>query len=81
MWMFTPPTYNKRENRKDSRFGYNQAVGLSVVKRGSDYEVVASPDASLWDTADMVYLGGHTYEVSSAEAALLMAAGHEPVEI
>jgi hypothetical protein len=31
---------------------------------------------ALWDQIDLVYYGGHTYEVTSAEAAALTAAGY-----
>jgi hypothetical protein len=49
-----------------------------VVKRGSSYESVVSPPIELFsdETVDLIYQGGHKYEISSAEAALLNAAGY-----
>ena len=78
-YTFTPPTYTMKPvhgGRLLSRYQFPQSY--SVVKRGSTYETVTSPSNEVWDDADFVYLGGHVYEISDAEAALLIAAGYSP---
>lgn len=79
-WYFTPPTFDE-SNRIVGSMIVKIPTGMSVIKNGSSYTTVQTVTTGAWDTADMVYVGGHTYEVSAAEAALLTAAGYSPVEI
>lgn len=49
--------------------------GLSLCVQGDTVtarQYIAQED---WDNYDQVYLGGHTYEITDAEAAVLSAAG------
>ena len=79
-YSFTPPTYTLRNvNAGPLLSMYNTTYAYSVVKRGSTYESVISPDQEVFATADFVYQGGHKYLISDAEAALLIAAGYSPV--
>lgn len=76
MYQFHTPSYELKPvlgGRLLSRYRFN--VGVSVVKYGSEYEMVYTPSIDTWDTADEVYLGGRVYEISDEEAALLTAAG------
>lgn len=55
----------------------NRARGRTVIKKNGVYSTVdaaAVPDQLA--TADIVYLGGHIYEVTESEAADLVAAGY-----
>lgn len=79
-WYFTPPTFNEA-HRIVGSMTVNIPTGLSVIKNGSSYTTVQTVTTGTWDTADFVYVGGHKYEVTADEAALLIAAGYTPVEI
>ncbi|MGZ4519165.1 MAG: hypothetical protein ACXVGA_00945 [Mycobacteriaceae bacterium] len=83
---FIPPTYEQafgpdpssmaRANgdRLFSRLTY--PVGYAVLKTNGFYTLVRNPDAESIASADVAYLGGHTYLVSDQEAADLTAAGY-----
>lgn len=82
-YTFTPPGYELKPVHAGpllSRFRFPYAY--SVVKRGASYESVVTPGIDLFDdpTVDLIYQGGHLYPISDDEAALLIAAGYEPVE-
>lgn len=62
-----------------ARFG-GQARGRSVLKEGGVYSTVDMPDTNRIAAADVVYLGGHQYEVSLLEAVDLLAAGYTVYE-
>lgn len=57
-----------------SRFG-PQPVGMTVLVTGSSVKVKQSPTMDEVAAASVVYLGGHEYEISQAEADVLTAAG------
>lgn len=79
-YRFTPPTYDLKpvHGHRLLTF-YPMAHGTAVIKTGATYrEVNAAVSQEVFDEADAVYLGGHTYQVSDDEAALLIAAGYEP---
>lgn len=79
-YSFTPPTYTLRNvNAGPLLSMYQTTYAYSVVKRGSTYESVISPDQEVFAAADFVYQGGHKYLISDAEAALLISAGYSPV--
>ena len=79
---FTPPVYLAAQQNSGILFSrYKIPRGYTIIKRGSLYEQVETPGNDAWDDADMVYQGGHIYEVSAEEAALLVAAGYEVTEI
>lgn len=50
--------------------------GLSVLKKDGFYTLVENPTNELVGASDKAYLGGHTYEVSQAEATALTDAGY-----
>ena len=50
--------------------------GYALLKTGTAYREVRNPTAEEVQAADIAYLGGHTYMVSSQEAADLTAAGY-----
>jgi len=59
---------------------YNRTVGRargrSVLKSGGVYRTVDTPDTNQVAAATEYYAGGHVYEVSTAVAAALTAAGY-----
>jgi len=76
---FTPPTYTlKNVNAGPLLSRFQTTYAYSVVKRGATYENVISPDISMFSdpSIDTIYQGGHKYPITSAEAALLNAAGY-----
>lgn len=76
LYQFRTPSFEMKPvngGRLLSRYRLN--YGQSVVKYGSQYELVVTPSIDVWNTADEVYLGGRVYEISNEEAALLTAAG------
>lgn len=78
-YSFTPPTYTlKNVNAGPLLSRFTTTFGYSVVKRGTAYESVTTPDLGTFSDADFVYQGGHKYDISDAEAALLIAAGYTP---
>lgn len=80
MPFFVPPTYELKPVHAGPLLSrYRWTYGYSVIKRGASYENVVSPSVDqFYDPAiDFIYQGGHKYEVSDAEAALLQAAGYE----
>lgn len=82
-WYFTPPEYDLKPARGGpllSRYSFPYAY--SVLKRGASYENVISPSVDLFTDPgiDFIYQGGHVYEVTPEEAALLEAAGYLPYE-
>lgn len=66
-------------NRMFSRFG-GQARGRTVLKEAGVYSTVDTPDANRVAAAEVVYLGGHQYEVPLLEAVDLIAAGYTVYE-
>jgi hypothetical protein len=62
-------------NRLFSHFG-GQARGRTVLREGGVYSTVDSPSADRVAAASEVYMGGHAYEVTAAQAAALTAAGY-----
>lgn len=79
-WYFTPPTFDESSRIAGSMI-VKVPTGMSVIKNGSSYTTVQTVTTGAWDTADMVYVGGHVYKITAEEAALLTAAGYTPEEI
>lgn len=82
-FFFTPPEYSQRPvNAGPLVSRYHFQYAYSVIKRGAVYENVISPAAELFfdEAVDAIYQGGHVYEVSAGEAALLQAAGYTVTE-
>lgn len=50
--------------------------GISVLRVGGFYQQHRDLDQSLVDSAEVTYIGGHTYTVDSEEAAALTDAGY-----
>ena len=77
---FTPPTttYGNVEpkSRVEMWFCQNISRGLTVLKKDGVYTTVDFPYQGDCDDADIVYLGGHVYDVTEEEAAALYAAGY-----
>lgn len=55
----------------------SRARGRSVLLLDGEYQTVDTPSQAQIDLATEVYLGGHVYEVTGAQAAALEAAGYE----
>ena len=55
---------------------YTQARGVTVIKYNDEYIELRYPSEDDFVDADAVYVGGHEYVVSDAEAADLTAAGY-----
>ena len=74
---FTPPTVDEGIPNAGRlwRF-YKITRGVSVLVQGSTVTQTQYPDQQYLDDFDYVYLGGHSYDISDAEAATLVAAGY-----
>lgn len=73
---FTPPTVDEAPAGKGRLlYRYKLKRGISVLKNGSVYSLVRTPSLDECNLADIVYLGGHQYEVTLSEKAALIAAG------
>lgn len=75
-FVFTPQGITQVPSGTDrlwSRFKTDRS--LSVLKNGSSYVEVDTPDAEDVESAGAVYLGGRSYVVSYTEALALTAAG------
>ena len=89
-WRFSPPSVNDGAPYRADADEVTQRLwghfsrhntGVSVLKTGATYVDQQYPYQDDLDAADVVYLGGHIYDVSDAEAALLIAAGYAPYEV
>lgn len=56
---------------------YRTTRGFTVVKEDGQFRNVVFVPSELFDTAERVYQGGFTYNITDAEAADLIAAGYE----
>lgn len=73
---FTPPTVDQGLETSNPLFRYYKLKrGISVLVTGSTVRQVQYPSQDDCAAADFVYLGGHIYTISDAEAATLTAAG------
>lgn len=73
---FTPPTVDEGMDTTNGLFRYYKITrGVSVLVTGSTVRQVQYPSQDDCAAADFVYLGGHTYTISDAEAATLTAGG------
>lgn len=74
---FTPPTVEEGPMSSGPLFSrYKRTHGVTVLKTGGVYTQHRYPGPDEVEAADIVYVGGYDYEVSSAEAAALTAAGY-----
>jgi len=58
-------------------YRYTLKHGITVYKIGNSWYEEETPSQDDLDIASVVYLGGHEYEVSDAEAADLQSVGYE----
>ena len=70
------PTQTRLGFRLFRHFGVRGPRGRTVLKIGGTYATYDYPTQAQIDSASEVYLGGHVYEVSSAVADALTAAGY-----
>lgn len=68
------PTHTKPVDTLWSRMSVNRTYAL--LKTGSSYREVLNPSNEEVAAADIAYLGGHIYTVTTQEAAALNAAGY-----
>ena len=73
---FTPPTFPMPVAREGLWRFYTYPVGFTVLKNDGVYTQTKAPLQEQIESADVAYIGGHTYTVSSDEAAALTAAGY-----
>lgn len=76
-YTLVPPTFetgNPRTGRLLSRYKFDYGWGLIVT--GATVEQVSTVPSGAWASADDVYLGGHEYDLTAAQAAVLTAAGY-----
>lgn len=78
MATFTPPFVLERPQTGNRLVDCWVKVprGISVLKTNGVYSQVMYPTQDQLTAATVVYLGGHTYEISDAENADLVAAGY-----
>ena len=84
-WFFEPPiAYDNPPTlprpipkyiNAHARWKGGQRRGRSVLKTGSTYTIIDTPSQDQMDAADITYLGGHIYEVTTQEAYELWLAG------
>lgn len=75
--LFTSPVFITIPSGQDRLFArYKQTMSVSILKFGSTYKAIQFPDDGVCTSADAVYLGGHTYDVSVDEANRLILAGY-----
>lgn len=76
-FFFTTPTISEGPAGEGPLFGrYRLVRGISVLKNNGVYTEVRYPSSEEVEAADVAYIGGYTYEVSSTERADLIAAGY-----
>lgn len=75
--MFSTPTRSARRGRKfhDTWF-IKDAAGLTLARIDGVWSEHENPPPWALTSADLVYLGGRTYELTAAEEAVLTAAGY-----
>lgn len=79
-YLFIPPTVNEGPMGGNWLFArYTRVQGVSVLKINGEYYEMRFPSQDEWNTAEIVYQGGHEYPVDEAEAASLIAAGYEVI--
>lgn len=77
MARFTPPTVEEGPAGPGPLFNrYRISRGITVLKEAGVYRQVRYPSQAECAAADVAYIGGHTYEITSAEASALTAAGY-----
>lgn len=75
-FLFTPPGITQVPSGTDRLwFRFKTDRSLSVLKSGSSYTEVDTPDSEDVEAADAAYIGGRSYVVSYTEALALTAAG------
>lgn len=86
---FSPPTANDvprvtEDYRRENPLGWRLFRHYSLLPRGRTvlksaagvYTTVDNPSQDDIDAAAVAYLGGHIYQITSAEATALTAAGY-----
>ena len=77
-YTFTPPTYEEKNvNAGRLLSWYRTTRGFTVVKENGQFRNIIFVPSELFDTAERVYQGGYTYQITDQEAAELIAAGYE----
>lgn len=76
-YYFTTPTISEGPLGEGPLFGrYRLVRGITVLKSNNVYTEVRYPSSEEVEAADIAYIGGYRYEVSSSEKASLEAAGY-----
>jgi hypothetical protein len=76
--LFTPPVVQEAVDGDDRllRFFQAQTQSFSVLVSGTSVQVRDYPShPDDWDASDMVFLGGHQYEIDEAMESLLRGGG------
>lgn len=80
-YRFTPPVVAEAPVGPGRLFSYYKMNrGVTVLVTDGVVSEVRFPSQEEIDAADYAYIGGHEYVISADEAAVLTAAGYEPVE-
>lgn len=74
---FTPPSVTEASGGSD-RFFSRVPIrrGVSVLKENGAYRQVRTPSQQECEAADIVYLGGHIYQIDEDERTALIEAGY-----
>ena len=73
----TPPSVEEAMGPIEGLFKYFKVHrGVALIVNGSTVVENRYPSQEDVDSADFAYLGGHSYTISSAEAATLTNAGY-----
>ena len=82
MYLFTTPYVDENLDTRDRLFMRTKLTrAISVLKIDGEYYEMRYPSQDEIESASHVYQGGHDYFVYGQEAADLLAAGYELVEI
>lgn len=75
--LFSPPSTVERENRRSTGglWWVPSTGGYTVFRRSGEWHVQGNPAGYDLTGADLIYLGGRTYEVTPDERDVLIAAG------
>lgn len=77
MPILTTPKITEQMWARDRLFGrYHIERGVSLLVTGSTVRAAQYPLQEELDDYDHVYMGGKVYDITSAEAAVLTAAGY-----
>jgi len=75
-YILRPPTVEEKVGRPYALCWHGNRRGISLVKTDGTWDEIDFPDVLLLEEADSYYLGGHEYELTTAEYDDLVAAGY-----